>query len=331
MKNGSTILLIAATCMMLGIFTHFNMDKRNETIANANPSLVKETEKQNQKENKTAKESQKLSEFKVLDNKLRKAVEIIKKEHMEAGIIPAKLMIPKINVKANIERVGVLENGQMGVPSNIENTGWFEPGTKPGAQGNAVIDGHVDSKTGPAVFFDLKDLKPGDEILLSDQKGKTITFIVKKLKSYPNDKAPLKEIFGPASTRNLNLITCTGVFNHTKGTHEERLVVYTELKEKTAHSPKKQQNAKRPISPDHVSVEGTFVSWHAVRDKDIVGYRVYKGKKNKPFKHVASISAYERKTYTDQEAEKYSYYVTSITKQGMESKPSSIIHPEKQP
>ncbi|WHY73569.1 hypothetical protein [Fictibacillus enclensis] len=64
-------------------------------------------------------------------------------------------------------------------------------------------------------------------------------------------------------------------------------------------------------------------------NKYIVRYRVYKGKKNGPFKHVASISAYERKTFTDEEADKYSYYVTSITKQGLESKASNVIHPKK--
>ena len=40
----------------------------------------------------------------------------------------------------------------MGVPKGFDTVGWFGEGTKPGAPGNAVMAGHVDSKTGPAVF-----------------------------------------------------------------------------------------------------------------------------------------------------------------------------------
>lgn len=324
MKIVSSVLLVASTCLMLGVFTYFNSDEKIEPIANATSSFDEEAKQEHYKENSKAKEAQKLSEFKVLDSKLRKAVEIIKKENGQQGITPTKIQIPAINVNTAVEKVGILENGQMGVPSNIDNTGWFAPGTKPGATGNAVIDGHVDSKTGPAVFFDLKDLKAGDEIFLSDKQGKTVTFVVKKLKSYPNDKAPLKQIFGPAQTSNLNLITCTGIFNHDKGTHEERLVVYSELKPKETPKKNNLNKEKIPQSPSNVAVEGTFVSWHAVQNKDIVGYRVYKGKNNGSFKHVASVSSYERKTFNDKEAGKYSYYVTSVNKDGKESKPSEI-------
>ncbi|MEK1829335.1 class F sortase [Priestia megaterium] len=63
-----------------------------------------------------------------------------------------------------------------------------------------------------------------------DAQGTTLTFDVKRIKSYPRDKAPLNEIFGYSNKRNLNLITCTGTFDRAEGTHQERLVVYTELK-----------------------------------------------------------------------------------------------------
>ncbi|WP_347548887.1 sortase [Pseudalkalibacillus hwajinpoensis] len=101
----------------------------------------------------------------------------------EEGIVPVKIDIPAIDVSANIENVGVLENGQMGVPSNIDDVGWFEPGYKPGTTGNAVLAGHVDSKTGPAIFFYLDQLSEGNEIILTDKDGKTLTFVVKGMKA----------------------------------------------------------------------------------------------------------------------------------------------------
>jgi sortase A len=147
------------------------------------------------------------------------------------GIIPVKLEIPAIKVVAEIEPVGIFDNGQMGVPSSAEGVGWFKPGTKPGGFGNAVLAGHVDSRTGPAIFYELGELEAGDEIFVTDADGKMLTFIVTKKESYPRLYAPIQDIFGYVNSRNLNLITCSGTFNVKDSTHEERLVVYTELKD----------------------------------------------------------------------------------------------------
>ncbi|MFC4775804.1 class F sortase [Paenibacillus sp. GCM10023252] len=146
------------------------------------------------------------------------------------GIVPAVLEIPAIGVKADVEQVGTAASGEMGVPASMDGVGWFEPGTKPGDRGNAVIAGHVDSKTGPAVFYKLDQLEKGDEVIVEDVHGKRLTFIVQQIESYPREAAPMEDIFGFSYQSQLNLITCTGEFNREAKTHDERLVVYTELK-----------------------------------------------------------------------------------------------------
>lgn len=148
------------------------------------------------------------------------------------GIIPLKLEIPAIGVSADVEPVGRLSNGEMGVPSTFEGIGWYEPTIKPGEVGNAVLDGHVDSKTGPAVFYNLKKLEKGDEVKVTDKNGKTLVFVVTDKTAYPRDNAPIEKIFGYTNQKSLNLITCTGLFDRGVGTHQQRLVVYTVLKEK---------------------------------------------------------------------------------------------------
>jgi len=145
------------------------------------------------------------------------------------GIIPIKVSIPSINVSADIEKVGLLDNGQMGVPEKFEQVGWYKEGILPGEQGNAVLAGHVDSKTGPAIFYHLHKLEVGDEVHVMNEDGEKLTFIVYDKKSFDTESAPVEKIFGYSYRSNLNLITCTGDFNREKGTHEERLVVYTEL------------------------------------------------------------------------------------------------------
>lgn len=145
------------------------------------------------------------------------------------GIIPVRLRIPAIKVDTNVQSVGLLTDGQMGVPTNDTSVAWYKDGTEPGAAGNAVIDGHVDSKSGPAVFFYLKDLNKGDKIYVTDAHGTTYTFAVTDIEAYPRDNAPLARVFGSFGVPNLNLITCTGLFDTVAGTHDERLVVYSTL------------------------------------------------------------------------------------------------------
>ncbi|WP_158081755.1 class F sortase [Paenibacillus selenitireducens] len=142
---------------------------------------------------------------------------------------PVKIIIPSLHVKAIVETVGVLDNGQMAVPQDTEKTGLLHPGFLPGELGNAVIDGHVDNLYGPAVFFHLKKLKPNDQVILKDVKGRQLIFVVEATEIVEPHKASIEKIFGPSPEPRLNLITCTGKYNRKKHEHEERLIVYTKL------------------------------------------------------------------------------------------------------
>ncbi|WP_407270781.1 class F sortase [Radiobacillus sp. PE A8.2] len=145
------------------------------------------------------------------------------------GINPATLEIPAIDVKAEVEKVGLLENGQMGVPEGSENVAWFEPGPKPGEPGNSVIAGHVDDLVNPAVFYNLHKLEQGDKIYVTAQDGKKLTFVVRNKEVYPRQDAPLEDVFGFTYRSMLNLITCTGDYNDETTERADRLVVFTEL------------------------------------------------------------------------------------------------------
>lgn len=146
---------------------------------------------------------------------------------------PEELSVPSIDVSAPLEPVGVLENGQMGVPSTENGVAWFEPGPEPGEKGNAVMAGHVDSVDGPSVFYELENVQAGEQVRVTSEDGQELVFEVQRVVSYPREEAPIEEIFGSSDSRNLNLITCAGTFEQEHGTHDERLVVYTELTEES--------------------------------------------------------------------------------------------------
>jgi LPXTG-site transpeptidase (sortase) family protein len=146
----------------------------------------------------------------------------------DAGL-PRTLRIPRIGVEADIEQVGLTNEGAMDVPQDYWRVGWYELGPRPGEQGNAVIAGHLDTMTGAAVFARLPDLRAGDEIEVEDAKGKTRTFIVERKTSFKDEDAPLDEIFGTATSAHLNLITCGGAWDEKAGHYKERIVIFAKL------------------------------------------------------------------------------------------------------
>ena len=144
---------------------------------------------------------------------------------------PVRLLIDSIDVDAAFEYVGVDDQGNMDVPQEWENVAWYEPGTVPGDVGNSVIAGHYDSDTGPAVFYDLNDLEVGDEVRIITDEDEELVFEIYEIESVHVDDADTSKIFGDTDERNLNLITCEGVWDTSEGMYDHRLIVYSRLVE----------------------------------------------------------------------------------------------------
>lgn len=143
---------------------------------------------------------------------------------------PVSISIPKINVNANVESVGMDEKKNMDTPKNADNVAWYNLGYKPGQKGNSVLAGHYDKVDGsPAVFWDLTKLSQGDEIIVTDKDGNETKFAVTRIEKYPYDDFPLQEVFGDTSDAMLNLITCEGDWNSATGMYSHRNVVYSKL------------------------------------------------------------------------------------------------------
>lgn len=145
--------------------------------------------------------------------------------------LPMRLAIPVIGVDAAVESVGLTSEGLMDVPQNFNEVAWYQLGPRPGEPGNAVIDGHVDSAVqGTAVFWKLRTLVPGDEIIVTGDNGATQRFVVTGIERYDNMNAPLARIYGPADGAHLNLVTCdpTSSFDRHLDSYLGSYVIYTD-------------------------------------------------------------------------------------------------------
>ncbi|GAJ99978.1 class F sortase [Geomicrobium sp. JCM 19055] len=166
-------------------------------------------------------------------------------------------------------------------------------------------------------FFDLDELEEGDSILVAGEDGEELEYVVERLESYPFDDSPVDEIFGSSDTKQLNLITCAGIFDRDVGTHDERLVVYTSLIDD------EEDEELQPSSPTELTVQGTLLTWHAVREDHVAGYRIYSVDAEGTEAYVASVSQTERKAIqmTD---EQENYIIKTIDYFGNESDAENV-------
>jgi LPXTG-site transpeptidase (sortase) family protein len=156
------------------------------------------------------------------------ASSIVSLQQLTSGL-PIHLKIPKINVDADLESVGLTTEGAVAIPKGPTNPAWFDLGPRPGETGNAIIVGHFGWKDNiPAVFDDLDKLIKGDKLFVRDEKGVISTFVVSAIRTYEqSDTAP--EVFiSKDGKAHLNLITCSGVWNTLGKSYSTRLVVFTD-------------------------------------------------------------------------------------------------------
>ena len=115
------------------------------------------------------------------------------------------------------------------VPASTTVAGWFTGSPRPGAIGSAVIAGHVDSRTGPAIFFWLRAMRPGERIYVGRADGTLAVFAVTSVRMYAKGDFPTAAVYGPVPDAELRLITCGGVFDKSLGSYLSNVVVYARL------------------------------------------------------------------------------------------------------
>ncbi|HEX5295901.1 MAG TPA: class F sortase [Streptosporangiaceae bacterium] len=143
---------------------------------------------------------------------------------------PVWVSIPAIGIrKTTLIHLGLNKNGTLQVPHTTTVAGWFTGGPRPGAVGSAVIAGHVDSKTGPGIFFWLRALKPGDKVYVGRADGTMAIFTVTREHMYAKDRFPTKAVYGAVPDAELRLITCGGIFDRSTGSYLSNVVVFARL------------------------------------------------------------------------------------------------------
>jgi hypothetical protein len=138
---------------------------------------------------------------------------------------PTRVQVPAIGLDAPVAGIAVDAAGALAAPDDAATAGWLASGPVPGTSGPAVLTGHV-SYRGPAVFARLRELVPGDEVLVAEEDGTTVRFVVTAVAPYPKTEFPTAKVYGPTPDAQLRLITCGGDLDPAAHSYADNVVVY---------------------------------------------------------------------------------------------------------
>ncbi len=139
---------------------------------------------------------------------------------------PVRVEIAALGVDAPIVPLGLDEAGELEAPADTDDAGWWTEGPEPGEKGPAVIAGHLDSLTGPAVFYGLDALTAGDVISVVRADQSRVQFAVVRTEQHAKDAFPTGAVYGATAGAELRLVTCGGAFERSTGHYLDNVIVF---------------------------------------------------------------------------------------------------------
>lgn len=145
-------------------------------------------------------------------------------EEETAKRIPVKIELPSLDISAQIQPVGLDNEGRVDTIPDALEIGWYKYGATPGAQGNAILVGHRDWQGQLGSFRNIERLNPADTAKIEFEDGSSKSFKVTSNNTYPLDQVPANVMQLKGESR-ITLITCAGKFIKEKGGYQSRVIV----------------------------------------------------------------------------------------------------------
>ncbi len=142
---------------------------------------------------------------------------------------PTRVRIPALGVTARMIRLGLDRDGAMEVPPDAARVGWYDRSPTPGQLGPAVLAGHVDWGGHRGAFYGLRELVPGDTVVVERADGRAATFAVDRVEEHAKDDFPTDEVYGDVDHAGLRLVTCGGSFDADTGDYRDNVIVFASL------------------------------------------------------------------------------------------------------
>jgi sortase (surface protein transpeptidase) len=122
--------------------------------------------------------------------------------------------------------VGVASDGQMALPPDPANVGWYSYGPRPGdSAGATVLAAHIDAaRYGIGPLARLGEVRQGDVITVVS-RGTSRRYLVSSTRHLEKTSLDLASLFARTGPPRLHLITCGGNFDPVKRHYAQNVVV----------------------------------------------------------------------------------------------------------
>ncbi|MET9049813.1 class F sortase [Streptomyces rhizosphaericola] len=145
------------------------------------------------------------------------------------GVAPRTVRVSSVGIDAPVVPRGLDKDGAIDPPPYDlpQTAGWYGKGTRPGAEGAALLVGHVDTETEPAVFYGLSTVRPGEKVEVVRDDGSVAEFTVDDVQVVTRERFDAGKAYGPrvAGRAELRLITCGGTYDRKSRSYSANVVV----------------------------------------------------------------------------------------------------------
>ncbi|WP_037628531.1 class F sortase [Streptomyces aureus] len=143
-----------------------------------------------------------------------------------------RLRIPSLDVDAPVIGLRLDRDRRLTAPpvDDPKPVGWYTDGPTPGERGTALVVGHRDTRTGPAVFAPIERIRTGARVEARREDGRTAVYTVYAVRTYAKAHFPDQEVYGNRGRPELRLITCGGAYDHTTG-YAANVIAFAHLTE----------------------------------------------------------------------------------------------------
>jgi len=81
----------------------------------------------------------------------------------------------------------------------------------------------------PGVFYDLRELKTGDQVIVARTDASKAVFRVSRVEEFAKDAFPTHAVYGNVDHAALRLITCGGSFDQQAASYRDNIVAFADL------------------------------------------------------------------------------------------------------
>ncbi|MFG3286814.1 class F sortase [Streptomyces sp. NPDC048111] len=159
------------------------------------------------------------------------------------GAEPRRVEIPALGIAAPVVPRGLDGDGAVDPPPYAQagTVGWFGGGSRPGEAGTALLVGHVDTRSKPAVFYGLSAARPGQHVEVTGADGTVAEFTIDDVQVFPRTHFDAAKAYGPRrrGRAELRLITCGGTYDRTTKAYTANVVVSAYLTDARDAAPSK--------------------------------------------------------------------------------------------